>query len=109
MILVVDSGSTKTDWIALDKNGKERCCCCSYIWETRTLSSGNFSAENQVQRPQNQGQPIDKADKTDFSNSDFKALEKSGGMQNQNMADSEKSGICSQISNILQANVFVEG
>jgi N-acetylglucosamine kinase-like BadF-type ATPase len=23
MILVVDSGSTKTDWIALDNNGKE--------------------------------------------------------------------------------------
>ena len=37
MILVVDSGSTKTDWIALDNEGEE-------IFSTQTLGSESSNA-----------------------------------------------------------------
>jgi N-acetylglucosamine kinase-like BadF-type ATPase len=41
MILVVDSGSTKTDWIALDKNGKE-------IFSTKTLGLNPQMLSNEI-------------------------------------------------------------
>ena len=41
MILVVDSGSTKTDWIALDKNGKE-------IFSTQTLGLNPQMLSNEI-------------------------------------------------------------
>ena len=41
MILVVDSGSTKTDWIALDDNGKE-------IFSTQTLGLNPQMLSNEI-------------------------------------------------------------
>tara|TARA_B100000575_G_scaffold294535_1_gene311235 strand:+ start:8350 stop:9207 length:858 start_codon:yes stop_codon:yes gene_type:complete len=41
MILVVDSGSTKTDWIALDQNGKE-------IFSTQTLGLNPQMLSNEI-------------------------------------------------------------
>ena len=41
MILVVDSGSTKTDWIALDNNGKE-------IFSTQTLGLNPQMLSNEI-------------------------------------------------------------
>ena len=41
MILIVDSGSTKTDWIALDKNGVE-------LFSTQTLGLNPQMLSNEI-------------------------------------------------------------
>ena len=41
MILIVDSGSTKTDWIALDKNGDE-------LFSTQTLGLNPQMLSNEI-------------------------------------------------------------
>ena len=41
MILIVDSGSTKTDWIALDKNGEE-------LFSTQTLGLNPQMLSNEI-------------------------------------------------------------
>ena len=41
MILIVDSGSTKTDWIALDNNGNE-------LFSTQTLGLNPQMLSNEI-------------------------------------------------------------